>query len=284
MDHPAIQAGVQRLLATARPITELKGARAGLFQELQDGVYWKLPIACLTAHMALVLIRAGHPDHPVTRKALNLCRHRFQPESGFGCFVLDDSLLPACVMTVPKVLKAFLALPQDARSSEDQKLIRDMALVLERFHLFRYVPEASGKWRDLVKKVPTEERRSEKTKWIDTGRLEPRREKDGWRKFSFPHSYNSDLLEVLLVLGETGVERDSVIEEGLDILMEKKGPDGMWKMVGGLNGKMHAKLDAKGKPSPWITYRALLALKRFGMLRVPGFPDGFAAGRGGRSI
>lgn len=29
---------------------------------------------------------------------------------------------------------------------------------------------------------------------------------------------------------------------------------------------MHARLDAAGKPSPWITYRALLAFKRFGLL------------------
>ena len=40
----------------------------------------------------------------------------------------------------------------------------------------------------------------------------------------------------------------------------------MWKMVGGLNGKMHGRLDAKGVPSPWVTYRALLAFKRFGLL------------------
>ncbi len=43
----------------------------------------------------------------------------------------------------------------------------------------------------------------------------------------------------------------------------------MWKMLGGLNGKMHAELDRRGGPSPWITYRALPALKRFGALERP---------------
>jgi len=283
MDLPPIQAGVRRLIETARPITKLTGARAGPFHDLEDGVYWSYPIACLTAHMALVLIRAGLPDHPITRRALDLCRHRFHPSLGFGCFVVDDSLLPACVMTVPKVLKAFLALPLDARSSEDRRLIQEMAQVLKRFHLHRYVPDASAEWREWARTASAEERRSEKTRWIGAGRLEPRGEKEGWKRFSFPHSYNSDLLEVLLVLGEAGVERDAVIEEGLDILMEERGKDGMWKMVGGLNGKMHAKLDAKGKPSPWITYRALLALKRFGALRVPEYPEGLGAGSGRRS-
>jgi hypothetical protein len=32
-----------------------------------------------------------------------------------GCFVVDESLLPTCVVTVPKVLKAFLALPLEGR-------------------------------------------------------------------------------------------------------------------------------------------------------------------------
>ena len=87
-------------------------------------------------------------------------------------------------------------------------------------------------------------------------------------RFSFPLSYNSDLLEVLLLVGEANGCRDEVVESGLEILRSKRGVDGMWKLVGGLNGKMHANLDRKGKPSPWITYRALLAFKRFGELEL----------------
>ncbi|MEJ2187010.1 MAG: hypothetical protein P8Z36_13915 [Gemmatimonadota bacterium] len=270
MDLPAIQAGVSRLIRTARPIVKLAGARAAPFRDLQDAVYWQLPIACLNAHMALVLIRAGLPDHAVTLAALNLCRHRFQPGRGFGCFVVDDSLLPACVMTVPKVLKAFLALPPELRTPADRSLIDDMVAVLKQFRLYRYVPEETGAWREWAGSATPAERKTEKPRWIAAGRLEPRKEKEGWLRFSFPHSYNSDLLEVLLLLGEAGVECDGVMEEGLDALLARRSRDGTWKMVGGLNGKMHADLDRKGKPSPWITYRALLAFKRFGRLNLPG--------------
>lgn len=266
MDHPAIRAGVEHLLETARSTREIRGARAEPFRDLDGGVYWMHPISCLAAHMALVLIRAGLPDHPVTRGALELCRHRFQPGQGFGCFVMDDSLLPACVMTVPKVLKAFLALPPEHRSDADLALIDGLVAVLQEFRLYRYVPEAAGEWREWAHAASAQERRAEKPGWIAAGRLEPRKKKEGWLRFSFPHSYNSDLLEVLLLLGEAGVERDAVIDQSLEPLIGKRGRDGMWKMVGGLNGKMHANLDAKGKPSPWITYRALLALKRFGVL------------------
>jgi hypothetical protein len=61
------------------------------------------------------------------------------------------------------------------------------------------------------------------------------------------------------------------VEGGLDLLRARRGSDGMWKMVGGLNGKMHGNLDRKGRSSPWITYRALLAFKRFARLALP--PD-----------
>ncbi len=266
MDLAPIRAGVQRLIDTARPVGELTGARALPFRDLHDGVYWKYPIACLTAHMALVLTRAGLADHPVTRAALNACRHQFQPDLGFGCFVVDDSLLPACVMTVPKVLKAFLALPPDRRSVEDHAMIRGMVKVLKTFHLYEYVPRDAHEWRVWARSATPPQRRDAKTRWIAAGRVEPRRPKDGWLRFSFPHSYNSDLLEVLLLLGDADARRDKVIDAGLEILRAKRGPDGMWKMVRGLNGKMHGELDRNGRPSPWITYRALLAFKKFGEL------------------
>ncbi len=268
MDLAPIRAGVDRLVETAQQVVHMTGSRAAPFRDLEDGVYWKYPIACLTAHMALVLIRSGLVDHPVTRAALNSCRHRFVPGQGFGCFVVDDSLLPACVMTVPKVLKTFLALPVSRRLAEDQAAIDGMVEVLRRFHLYRYVPQDASLWRSWARTVPPAERRDAKERWIEEGRLEPRRPKDGWLRFSFPHSYNSDLLEVLLLIGHADGRRDATVRAGLEILRDKRGADGMWKMTGGLNGKMHADLDRKGWPSPWITYRALLAFKRFGELEV----------------
>jgi len=269
MDHPAIQTGAQRLLATATDPRKIKGARGDPFRNLEGGAHWKYPIPCLIAHMALVLIRAGLARHDVTLSALKSCRHRFEKGLGFGCFVIDDSLLPACVMTVPKVLKAFLAIPENLRTTEDRALIQGMVGVLKKYGLYQYVPQASREWGPWAHNASAAERREAKPKWISEGRLEPRGPKAGWLRFSFPHSYNSDLLEVLLMVGEADGLRDQTVDAGLRILLEKRGKDGMWKLVGGLNGKMHANLDRKGQPSPWITYRALLAFKRFGLMNLP---------------
>lgn len=268
MHLPVIQAGVQNLLAQARPVARLGGARGAPFRDLADGVYWEYPVVCLNANMALVLIRAGLPGHAVTRAALNVCRHRFEPGEGFGCMAVEDSLLPACVMSVPKVLKALLALPHAYRSAGDDDLIEGMVAVLQRFRLYQYVPREAGAWRNWASTVTTAERRAAKPQWIAAGRLEPRRPKDGWLRFGFPHSYNSDLLEVLLLLGEAGASRTDGVEAGLALLRARRGADGMWPLLAGLNGKLHADLDGTGASSPWITYRALLALKRFGALAL----------------
>jgi hypothetical protein len=172
-------------------------------------------------------------------------------------------------MTVPKVLKALGALPDESRTKQDLLLIERMVKVLKKYRLYEYVARDSSGWRTWAHTATAPERREAKPKWIEAGRVEPRRPKDGWLRFSFPHSYNSDLLEVLLLLGAAGARRDEIIDAGLEIVRSKRAADGMWKMVGGLNGKMHANLDCKGKPSPWITYRALLAFKRFGELELP---------------
>lgn len=274
MNHPAIQAGVERLLATAGDVSKIKGTRGDAFRDLQGGVHWKYPIPCLMAHMALVLIRSGLSEHEITRGALRSCRHQFEEGLGFGCFVIDDSLLPACVMTVPKVLKAYLAIPEELRTKDDRSVIESMVEVLKKFRLYQYVPEASKEWGPWAHKASASERREAKAEWIAEGRLEPRAPKAGWLRFSFPHSYNSDLLEVMLMVGKVDGSRDEVVDAGLQVLHGKQGKDGMWKMVGGLNGKMHADLDRKGQASPWITYRALLAFKQFGMLELPlNLPD-----------
>jgi hypothetical protein len=265
---PPIQKGLQHLLTHARFTRDLRGMNAERFQGCADGAYWHYPVVCLAAHPAAVLIRYGHLEHPVAQAALCTCRYMFDKSEGFGCFVIDDSLQPACFMTVPKVLKAFLSIPQGARTARDRKLIKQMVSLLKKSQLHRYVARDNRQWLEWAHEASAEQRRKEKPKWLAAGRDQPRRDKSGWLRFSFPHSYNSDLLEVVLLLGEAGAKYDRVIEEGLKLILSKRGKDGMWKMVGGLNGKMHGDLDRKGAPSPWITYRALLAFKRFGLLKI----------------
>lgn len=219
--------------------------------------------------MATVLCRYGHHAQPITRAAFSTLRHLLIHGQGMDCMVLDTSLLPGCVMAVPKVLKAFLAIPPEGRTAQDMEMIWELAGILLKFHLYRYVAKDFKEWRVWASQATASERHREKLKWLSQGRHEPRQEKTGWLRFSFPHNYNSDLLEVLLLLGEAGCDLDPIIENGLQILLSKRRKNNRWNLVGGLNGKMWADLEKKGQPSRWITYRALKAFKFFDLFRIP---------------
>jgi hypothetical protein len=170
------------------------------------------------------------------------------------------------VMAVPKVLRALLALLSDAHAPDHEGTIRGLVQVLEGFHLDAYVPEATAAWRQHAQQLAPVDRRAARADWIAAGRLEPRRRKAGWQRLSFPHSYSADLLELLLVLGEARAGRSPAVDDGVRRLAAARRPDGMWTTAGTLNGKRHADLEPAGRPSRWVTYRALRAFKLFGAL------------------
>ncbi|MFH0883071.1 MAG: hypothetical protein V2A56_08800 [bacterium] len=262
-NHPVMQRGAEFLIERARPLSGLKGREAERYSG-SEGFYWMHPIACLTSRMSTILTHAGYALHPVAKGARATCIHAFDPENGFSCMAIELSLIPGCVMAVPEVMKAMLVVAEKDRTPQEKKFLRDAAALLKKFGLYKYVPVESKRWFDHTWKKPSNWVRGEKQRWLQKGLAEQRKEKPGWLKYSFPHGYNPDLIEVLLVLGEAGVKRDSVIDEGIEQVLSSRGADGKWKLTGGLNGKMWADLDVKGKPSPWVTFHALKVLKLFG--------------------
>jgi hypothetical protein len=82
-----------------------------------------------------------------------------------------------------------------------------------------------------------------------------------WFKYGFPLSYTSDVLEAAFVLCEAGQGRDPRLRNAVDLILSMRQPDGRWLMKHSLNGKMWADIEVKGKPSKWITLRALRVIK-----------------------
>jgi hypothetical protein len=89
-----------------------------------------------------------------------------------------------------------------------------------------------------------------------------------WFKLGFPMSYWSDVLETVANLVELGFGGDPRLEPALEWILAKQDDQGRWKLGNSLNGKMWVDIEAKGKPSKWITLRALRVLKRAGMYMV----------------
>jgi hypothetical protein len=85
-----------------------------------------------------------------------------------------------------------------------------------------------------------------------------------WFKFGFPLSYTSDVLEAAFVLCEAGHGGDPRLQPAIELILSKREADGRWAMKHTLNVKMWADIEVKGKPSKWITLRALRVLKAAG--------------------
>ncbi|MCG3212442.1 MAG: hypothetical protein FOGNACKC_06112 [Anaerolineae bacterium] len=82
-----------------------------------------------------------------------------------------------------------------------------------------------------------------------------------WFKFGFPLSYWSDVLEVAAVLVQLGYGHDPRLSNTLNYILSKQDSQGRWRLENALNSKMWINIEQKGKPSKWITLRALRVLQ-----------------------
>ncbi len=92
------------------------------------------------------------------------------------------------------------------------------------------------------------------------------RPSQSWHRFGYPLAYVTDVLQNLEVLAALGCGGDARLRPALDLLLRKRDAQGRWKMEYTYNGKTWADIEQKGKPSKWVTLRALRVLKRCGIV------------------
>jgi hypothetical protein len=103
-----------------------------------------------------------------------------------------------------------------------------------------------------------------------TGEVIERDRKGGaaWTRFAFPTWWHYDVLRGLEYLHRAGVAPDERVAEAIDLVASKRGDDGRWALETEYPGKKLIEMDeGPGRPSPWITLRALRVL------------DGYSAGK-----
>ena len=86
-----------------------------------------------------------------------------------------------------------------------------------------------------------------------------------WFRFGYPIGYVTDVLQTLEVLTALGCGSDARLRPTLDLVLSKRDKQGRWKLEYTYNGKMWAAIEEKGKPSKWVTLRALRVLKGCGV-------------------
>jgi hypothetical protein len=236
---------------------------------------------CLTANLLAALTRLGYGEHPVVQREREALARRVANDGGIDCGFMDYSLLRRCFMAQPKLLLCFSQVPPARRSPAMKCAIALLTGRLLEREVFVYVPGNQTAWQKVLARSP--ERSGlppgqTVKQWVferkdaflfEDGPGDPK-PKRGWMKFGFPLHYNSDVLEAMYSLAESGTPMSSALDMALDVVKSKMTREGKWVMENSLNGKMWVDVEALGKPSKWLTYYALRVLRHFGCVSPPG--------------
>lgn len=82
-------------------------------------------------------------------------------------------------------------------------------------------------------------------------------------KLSFPCRYRYDLLRALECFADLGLPFDSRMRPALEWLKGKRKPEGWWTLENVHSGNVHFTMEEKGKPSRFITAKALRILRKY---------------------
>ncbi len=197
-------------------------------------------IPCLTGNMVWALIRLGYLDDPRLRRAIDwiAAYQRFddgipQRPQGWPYDRLEMCFgRHTCHMGAVKALKALAEIPPARRTRAVGDTIRRGVEYLLLHHIHKQSHDLS------------------------------RVSKPGWLRLGFPLMYQTDVLEILAILVKLGC-RDPRMREALDLVVAKQNGQGRWLLENSFNGRFVTSIEQKGKPSKWITLRALAVLKGY---------------------
>jgi hypothetical protein len=139
-----------------------------------------------------------------------------------------------CAWGAVNVMHAFSKLPQDARTPlVDKAIDAGLELLLSKDPAVADYPMGSGS-----------------------------KPSGNWFKLGFPLFYVTDVLQNLAVLASFGYGTGSRLSGAIDLVLSKQDEQGRWKLEYTYNGRTLVDIEEKGKPSKWVTLRALRLLKR----------------------
>ncbi|HLF71214.1 MAG TPA: nitrogen fixation protein NifH [Dehalococcoidia bacterium] len=200
-------------------------------------------IHCLNGNLLRALIVLGSLDDPrlqrsidwqaksITGEDAGLRYYATTPGPGFACGV---NLGQPCGWGANKALRGLLAIPEARRSASVVRALEAGAAFL----LSRDPAVADYPY---------------------TGRIS-----STWFRLGFPLSYTSDVLETTEVLVDLGYGADARLDHVFELILSKRDAGGRWPLENTLNGKMWADVETKGRPSKWVTLRALSVLRKAG--------------------
>ncbi len=190
---------------------------------------------CRSANAARMMTRFGYGDDHRVRKLYDWLIEDQREEGGWNCSQGTPGTLDAW-----EALAAFACVPKSKRSRKMTQAIEKGA----EFYLERKLIEEGEKY-------------------------EP------WFRFHYPNHYFYDILVGLDIITQLGFSDDRRLRPAVEILRKKRQPDRTWILDRvhpdiGPGTKIHPDIvdiaplviEPAGKPSKWITLKALTVLKR----------------------
>jgi hypothetical protein len=196
-------------------------------------------IPCLTGNMIWSLVKLGYLEDGRVKKAIRWISEYQRFDDGGG----KPSGWPydryemcwgrhSCHMGVVKSLKALSAIPKAQRSRKTNEAVAEACEYLLAHRIYRQSHHLT------------------------------KTSKPGWLKLQFPLMYQTDILEITGILADLGV-RDRRMQDAIEVIAAKQNQDGTWSLESTFNGRFQVDFEEKGRPSRWITYRALRVLKMY---------------------
>jgi len=197
-------------------------------------------IPCLTGNMVWSLLKLGRGNDPRVQAGIRWISRYQRFDDGEGrppaqwpyeryqmCWGAHS-----CFMGVVKSLKALSAVAPRKRTPDMSAAIQRGCDYLLRHHVYKQSHNLA------------------------------RTARPGWRRLQFPLMYQTDVLEVVNVLLDCGVV-DGRMQEAIDLIADKQTTSGRWVLESTFNGRFLVDIEWRGRPSKWITFRCLRALKRY---------------------
>ncbi len=197
-------------------------------------------IPCLTGNMIWSLARLGYHEDERFRRGVDWLAKYLRFDDGESKPPRDWPYnrwemcygRHSCFMGVVKGLKALAEVPAADRSRDVRNCIENGIEFLLKHHVYK-------RSHDPAKVA-----------------------KPGWMRFGFPKMWQTDVLEVLVVLAALGI-RDDRMQQAIDLVESRQDEHGRWLLQDTFNDRFQLKIESKGKPSKWITLNALTVLKHY---------------------
>ncbi len=212
---------------------ERRGKSPLPFDEWAPGEIKESEMSCLTGNVCASLIRMGYAEDERVRRALDWLVKVQNRDGGWLCpywraHIRDKH---GCFMGTITPLDAFAEYPVRLRTRAMKEAIERGAEFLLMHRLYK------------------------------ADHHDYRVINESWLKLGFPQFFY-DILRGLYVVTRLGHARVERIDDALEIVLGKQGPDGKWLLEQAPSGRMQTNLEQRGKPSKWVTLNALMVLKR----------------------